>query len=1108
MKAKRFANYGKLFLMLTLVFAVMVSALSLIPAKATAQQVEQGMDGFEIINNDLPNTVPIGNGAFNFGDVGQNGETTLVSRQKLIGEWSFEFKLNGGMVGWHQFYLAFGQKNPHAQHNVGNVDDINSARFILHSAGIADGGYVNAICSVPNNHWTTWPEGNYYKFVVNEEGNMDIYCDPGSVGSATTKKVTWELAGNSDFSRTNGYFMLTNSWRHDVIGSGDPFGTGGVYTDEMNVKFGNVKISNNGGAAFDVPFSIDTFKQNWFVLGNDTKYFLDNKISYPGSGYGFNDPSSYGYCVNAPVFMTKHAVSDDGLATGEEAFSLSFTAVMAHPRGSGNYYLNRIQWGIVFGIDDTFKSVYEKPADATRNPYFSFYSGFVRAYKESVMVGSQQNFDVYVSDGVPLNITVKGFKGGKVTLEIISTATGTHPNGVMYLEMEGVNFVGKHIGIGLIWDGDQDVPYELNITYPSYAMNTETAAMPKVKDVRIANSSIMAYGGASSNVNLAASVLVSPNEPQYKNVTWSVSNVTNSCVSLSGSTLTVNALGTFTLKATSVTDSLIYDEVEMSVVTPAFGGINFYSTALQYMLVGEEYALNAVSYTNPVSGANQACNYSIISGGAYASVNGNVLKGLAAGAATLRIESAAFPGNYKDCEFNVVEGENYVYTKYDAFTTRVNPDDWEFIKNPADQNATLEGGGGMTLNNTSNWSGNNPKAVYKIPFYNNRNTGVVFDITFTTRNSTRDTSSKWGMLFGMKNKTDSFNTAGVGALQLTSMAVSVYQGGVKSPVNYVEPARNAYEYGTDDSIGYISERPMTIRLVGKTDGTLELYRAQSAEGYSTDINVLYAKYEGFDFNGYIAFYTNVENGTGLYASVMDLTIKGNYIYTEGNYTIEAIDIDESALIDIYYTGLPVSVPCEVSASPNLPMFNSYTLTLISGDGSIDAQKRLVVNSPGTFVLRFAATYDPGVYVEKTVVVNILNITKVTINKDNFPAEITTDTQPIDLSATVEANTYLQKYLEVTFTVVSGPAEVVNRQLRITGAGKVVLKATANFNSSVYDEITFTVKDADKQYGGGGCGSVSVTGGGSNGIWTLGLLFTAVVLLTLTKKKETKITSNK
>lgn len=90
---------------------------------------------------------------------------------------------------------------------------------------------------------------------------------------------------------------------------------------------------------------------------------------------------------------------------------------------------------------------------------------------------------------------------------------------------------------------------------------------------------------------------------------------------------------------------------------------------------------------------------------------------------------------------------------------------------------------------------------------------------------------------------------------------------------------------------------------------------------------------------------------------------------------------------------------------------------------------------------------------------------------NVGTAVVTDSQPIDLVATMESNTYLERYLGVEFTVLEGNAEIVGKQLRITGAGKVVIQAKAVSQPSVTATYEFTVADADAQYGsseGGGC----------------------------------------
>ncbi len=143
---------------------------------------------------------------------------------------------------------------------------------------------------------------------------------------------------------------------------------------------------------------------------------------------------------------------------------------------------------------------------------------------------------------------------------------------------------------------------------------------------------------------------------------------------------------------------------------------------------------------------------------------------------------------------------------------------------------------------------------------------TVFDITFRSSRLHGATSPTWGIAFGMKDK--DMPIASADRYELSRLNGQAYKGSEAQTNNNGKPyATNIYNIGGD----------VTIRLVGRKDGTLEEYRGIGAAG--NVITDLYTTYSGFDFNGYIAFYSragadSVETDS---VSYKDIAISGNAV---------------------------------------------------------------------------------------------------------------------------------------------------------------------------------------------------------------------------------------
>ena len=127
------------------------------------------------------------------------------------------------------------------------------------------------------------------------------------------------------------------------------------------------------------------------------------------------------------------------------------------------------------------------------------------------------------------------------------------------------------------------------------------------------------------------------------------------------------------------------------------------------------------------------------------------------------------------------------------------------------------------------------------------------------------------------------------------------------------------------------------------------------------------------------------------------------------------------------------------------------------DGKITFQKA------GEFKVRAAEKDDASVYAEYSG--RAYDATFSNVSFDNSFKDVTVYTQPMKLSGGVEVRGISPAsdcHYELKFEVVSGPAEIYLSQfLRITGKGKVVVKATSIYESDAFATAEFEVTDPDE-----------------------------------------------
>lgn len=541
---------------------------------------------------------------------------------------------------------------------------------------------------------------------------------------------------------------------------------------------------------------------------------------------------------------------------------------------------------------------------------------------------------------------------------------------------------------------------------------------------------------------------------------------------------------------------------------------------------GSVITLSATSdfYVPDVSapqGVADSYTFSITEGDTLCTLEGNRLTINESGYITVRVTSSLDSAKFDEYRFfasgEMVTGEYLL----DEDFSELNEADWTIVssrESGAENMSVRSGALYSTIDFTDGSFTDRDALVSNVAFTAEgleNDDAVVFDITFTSAYaglSVRQPQIGWGLMFGMKTKDAKPYEDGVGYFRLTHLTTTAYLGGVNVKYNYLNPAL-ANENG---GVFCEATSPYKIRLVGKKDGTLDVYRAMSASGYTEELDDLFAAYEGFDFNGYVGFVSDVtakpaDNGQGgeladeYDISFYDVTVSGAIRYDADNVEVKRVAIDETVFRDAIVSEIPLALGGEVYAVPNIALYKDISWSVTAGSATIE-DNSLTVTGAGDITVRATSVTDPSVFAEYTFTALELVVTDITIvDGDTIFSGVTVDTQPITLRAVVECNSIANKYQAVVWEVVSGPAEVVLDQLRITGAGEVRLKVTAVYDTSVTKEVTFTVTDTDMGVEvppaadkGCGCNGSFATSGAA--LAALGVLGCAAYLLLRRKRK--------
>ena len=238
-----------------------------------------------------------------------------------------------------------------------------------------------------------------------------------------------------------------------------------------------------------------------------------------------------------------------------------------------------------------------------------------------------------------------------------------------------------------------------------------------------------------------------------------------------------------------------------------------------------------------------------------------------------------------------------------------------------------------------------------------------------------------------------------------------------------------------------SKAGQTAQTVSGFPSTLSLTMGQTPYTLPTTTSAgLTLSYSVVSGPATVSGHTLTLNGAG--TVVLAATQAGNSTYAAytGNEAITVTTVTQTV------TGFPSALSLTTAQSPYaLPSTTSGRLTIsysiASGSGSVSGHT-LTLAGAGTVVVRATqagnATYAPF---SGTETISVTSLSAQTVSSFPSTQSATLGSGSISLTAKTSAGQ------TITYTVVSGPATISGDTLKITGAGTVVIQATAAGNST-------------------------------------------------------------
>ena len=484
---------------------------------------------------------------------------------------------------------------------------------------------------------------------------------------------------------------------------------------------------------------------------------------------------------------------------------------------------------------------------------------------------------------------------------------------------------------------------------------------------------------------------------------------------------------------------------------------------------------------------NMECKLEIVSGEEVAMLDGDILTALSVGDVIVKATLVEDDSVSVTFLIKVVEGTNYNYEYKNDFASK---QDITNDKNSSDFYVVNGTSGIIDINDAllfKNTLGEKPVQVgLNVPFTHNYLSDIVFDITFTVTiengdKNVRNQNYTCGFAFGLDEMDSNPLSDGAGAILINCVKSEIYKdGNVVKPTYVTQNQPGATTTYANDYFGCYADstNPLTVRLVAKSDGTLEYYRGIAYKQFGksdigTYVTDLFATYSGFDFNGYVSMFTNnsslnqyIEEGVtkddACDVKFDDLIVSGNYRMSD-NFVPEVKGLGLSNTLDLLHTELPIELNYYVYTKPNIDAYRGYSVQVVSGNASLDSQNRLVTTEAGVVKLRITSVSNPAVFREIDLNIGELKIDSISLNEDLFK-NLTNDSQAFFMNARLEGvNTYITEYLTICYEVLEGPVSVIDGYLYINGVGDAKIRLYSKYLPSVEKVVEFSITDGDLQY---------------------------------------------
>lgn len=606
-------------------------------------------------------------------------------------------------------------------------------------------------------------------------------------------------------------------------------------------------------------------------------------------------------------------------------------------------------------------------------------------------------------------------------------------------------------------------------------------------------------------IELSAKVNVNPSIGSSNDVTWAVTKGAD-VVTLGGSALAAVKAGEFEVTATSVVDPTKKDTFAGTVGTLAVEKVSVDAPVDRVNIKGNPVLMNfSIESNSSKADHNELTIATDTLEGTATATYENGLVTFGGGAGKVKITATSVKDSAKKDEFVMtVVDEAVTYEKYENKESfdGINECDWTLTD--GDGNVTANSGL-IIANDYKTEAGGSAKVTTNIPFAKSAGGAAdekVFDITFTSGLMTatdRTPLYSWGLLFGMPNPLANAGDEGVGYLRVDFNHTEVYVGSKK-----ITPEFKGDWETEAGNVYFELTLSVTVRVVGTADGKLTVYR-----GYSIyeSIDNVFAVYDvgAAAIEGFAALTTDSEENPsdvdGYSVMFSNVVMSGNTV-NDGCFSVRDVTIDKTSFPRTAIIGEELELGAVVNVYPNQASYRGATWSVVSGPAEITAGGKLKITGEGEIKVRATSAKDATVVAEHTFSAIDFKVTGFVLAEGLFD-NVTNDTQPIDLRVALTCNSTENRLQAVTWQVVSGPAEIVLDQLRITGVGEVKVKVTSVYDADASKEYTFTVADADAGQDvvtdpekKSGCKKSAATAGGIAAV-TVALAAGAIVL---TRKK--------